>query len=188
MAPPMKTLPTTGIALISTALGIALYHAYAQQQWQQRDAEWAARLDQITANVNRMAEQAVSRLADEREKSTQAAIAKALQLERLAGVVHSMDGLRTDIAVYFAERGELPRTLADMQYPSDWLPNAHLARVEMHEGGVIDVHLRPESGLNGSVRFAPNLRGDPPMMLGWMCSSADFEQISQVSAYCQYAP
>lgn len=179
-------LATFAIALVSTALGIFAYHFYATEQLKKRDEQWQARLDSITANINTLAEKAITRIAGEHAQGEQAAVARALQIERLAHAIHSIAGLRTDIAIYLAEQGKLPQSLADLHYPPDWLPYQHLEHIRLRRNGAIELQLRADSQLNGKVLLTPQVETAYGMITGWTCISADFDFIAQAAADCQY--
>lgn len=179
-------LTTFAIALVSTALGIFAYHFYATEQQKKRDEQWQTRIDSLTANIDILAEKAITRIASEREKSEQAAVSHALQIERLAQGIASAAGLRTDIAIYLAEQGKLPQSLADLHYPPDWLPYQHLEHIRLRRNGAIELQLRADSQLNGKVLLTPQVETAYGMITGWTCISADFDFIAQAAADCQY--
>ena len=171
------------INLTCTALGLLAYHYYATHSLEARDKRLQER---ITGDIATLAQQTIDRIAGEREKSEQAAVAKALQLERLAGAIYSAHGLRTDIAVYLAEQGKLPQHLDDLQYPPDWLPNQHLEHIRLRRNGAIELQLRKTSGLDGIVHLTPHIQGEYSMIIGWDCTSADFAFIQQAVPDCQH--
>lgn len=179
-------LTTFAIALASTALGIFAYHLYATEQLKKRDELWQARIDGITANIDTLAEKAITRIAGERVQSEQAAISRAIQIERLAQGIASVAGLRTNMAVHLAEQGKLPQNLTDLHYAPDWLPYQHLAEIRLRRSGAIELQFRADSQLNGKVLLTPQVETAYGMITGWTCSSADFDFVAQAAADCQY--
>ena len=155
------------VSVISTGIALALYDFFLERHEQERRQE-------IIQEINTGIEK--KRLEDRR-----AAVAKAVDQERLRQGIASAGILRAGITEYFAVNGKMPDSLIDLGYDHDWSPSNVLKSIDVQTGGIIVLRFAPQPF--GEVVFIPDSTVDS--IRGWDCESRDFPSIEQI-ADCRF--
>lgn len=160
------------IALLAAALAVGVYDFWLRRQ--EREVVRTAVRD------------AAAMLEAQRQQKQDAAVRQALRMERLARGVSSAAMLRTGVAEYLADKGELPGEMAQLGHPPDWTPHPAVQSMQLRPGGVIVLRFAPELQLDGEVVLTPEADTAYGMIRNWRCTSSDFEFITQALPDCQF--
>lgn len=83
----------------------------------------------------------------------------AFNAENIATAYNGSSELKHVIQVYFADNGELPDSLAQLNMADDWTPSAKIKSVKLHKNGVFTVILNNDH-TKGSLVFTPTIHQD----------------------------
>lgn len=191
---PFKTLLLIILgSLVSTGAALALYDFFLERHEQERRQEM---IREINAGIEKKRQKAqqdavdavteyAARRAEEQEQKRReerlAAVAEAVDQERLRQGIGSAAVLRAGITEYFAANGVMPGSLDALGYDAGWTPSNVLESVDIQAGGVIV--LRFASRPRGEVVLIPDSAAD--LIRGWQCESKDFPGIEQI-ADCRF--
>ena len=191
---PFKTLLLIILgSLVSTGAALALYDFFLERHEQERRQEM---IREINAGIEKKRQKAqeeavdavteyAARRAEEQEqkrrKERLAAVAEAVDQERLRQGIGSAAVLRAGITEYFAANGVMPGSLDALGYDAGWTPSNVLESVDIQAGGVIVLRFAPRP--RGEVVLIPDRAAD--LIRGWQCESKDFPGIEQI-ADCRF--
>ena len=180
-------------SLVSTGAALALYDFFLERHEQERRQEM---IREINAGIEKKRQKAqqdavdavteyAARRAEEQEQKRReerlAAVAEAIDQERLRQGIGSAAVLRAGITEYFAANGVMPGSLDALGYDAGWTPSNVLESVDIQAGGVIVLRFAPRP--RGEVVLIPDSAAD--LIRGWQCESKDFPSIEQI-ADCRF--
>lgn len=191
---PFKTLLLIILgSLVSMGAALALYDFFLERHEQERRQEM---IREINAGIEKKRKKAqedavdavteyAARRAEEQEQKRReerlAAVAEAVDQERLRQGIGSAAVLRAGITEYFAANGVMPASLDALGYDAGWTPSNVLESVDIQAGGVIVLRFAPRP--RGEVVLIPDSAAD--LIRGWQCESKDFPGIEQI-ADCRF--
>ena len=191
---PFKTLLLIILgSLVSTGVALALYDFFLERHEQERRQEI---IREINAGIEKKRQKAqeeamdavteyAARRAEEQEQKRReerlAAVAEAVDQERLRQGIGSAAVLRAGITEYFAANGVMPTSLDALGYDAGWTPSNVLESVDIQAGGVIVLRFAPRP--RGEGVLIPDSAAD--LIRGWKCESKDFPSIEQI-ADCRF--
>ena len=191
---PFKTLLLIILgSLVSTGAALALYDFFLERHEQERRQEM---IREINAGIEKKRQKAqedavdavteyAARRAEEQERKQReerlAAVAEAVDQERLRQGIGSAAVLRAGITEYFAANGVMPGSLDALGYDAGWTPSNVLGSVDIQAGGVIVLRFAPWP--RGEVVLIPDSAAD--LIRGWQCESKDLPSIEQI-ADCRF--
>jgi len=191
---PFKTLLLIILgSLVSTGAALALCDFFLERHEQERRQEM---IREINAGIEKKRQKAqedavdavteyAARRAEEQERKQReerlAAVAEAVDQERLRQGIGSAAVLRAGITEYFAANGVMPASLDALGYDANWTPSNVLRSVDIQAGGVIVLRFAPRP--RGEVVLIPDSAAD--LIRGWRCESKDFPGIEQI-ADCRF--
>lgn len=104
----------------------------------------------------------------------------AFNAKNIATAHNAASELKHVIQVYFADNGELPSSLAQLNMADNWTPSA---TVNLHKNGVFTVVL-DNTYTKGSLVFTPTIHQDS--YLDWTCITPDIKGIGRYIPTCLY--
>ncbi|MDQ2077075.1 pilin [Marinimicrobium sp. ABcell2] len=96
--------------------------------------------------------------------------------------------VRTEISVYYMERGQFPASNRELGLPEPGKFSGHpLTALEVSEGGVMTLTYGERSGVkNGVVQLIP--AWSPHQGILWQCVTPSYPGLLEAAPDCEYAP
>lgn len=96
-------------------------------------------------------------------------------------------GLKTRIAAYYQDMGELPASNAALGLPEpDAFANGSIARVTIGKGGAITIQYNEKAGVKDGVLILSPDVGRPHLGIVWTCQTPSFKDIAVTMPMCEY--
>ncbi|WP_066802309.1 hypothetical protein [Moraxella oblonga] len=91
--------------------------------------------------------------------------------------------IRMDMQHYLFDRGELPKSLVDLNLPPNWTPSSKIKSVKLDNHSVVTIHI-DNAQSKGTLIFTPTIHQDS--YIDWSCTTPDIKDIGLHLPTCEY--